>query len=129
MKLTGEYLQRFTASYDKACDANQSQIVTLMDEMQQILIDSGVARKLRLPPKCVGVHPKNRGGKRMSPLAMNARGGKIISVGFSARLCNVDRCWAFQEDDGQHIRKRMFELTSSSPVFMGLEDEYLAGPV
>ena len=129
VKLTGAYLQRFTTSYHKACDANESQIVTLMDEMQQILIDSGVARKLRLPPKCVGVHPKNRGGNKMSPLAMNARGGKILSVGFSPKLCNVDRCWAFQEGDDRHIHKRMVEMTSSSAMFMDLEDEYLGGSV
>ena len=129
VKLVGVYFERFTTSYLKACDSNKSQIVTLMDEMQQILIESGVAKKIRLPPKYVGVHPKNRGGNKMSALAMNARGGKIISVGFSSKLCNVDRCWAFQEGDGQHIHKRMAELTASSPMFMGLEDEYLGGSV
>ena len=129
VKLVGVYLERFTTSYLKACDSSKSQIVTLMDEMQQILIDSGVAKKIRLQPKCVGVHPKNRGGNKMSPLAMNARGGKIISVGFSPKLCNVDRCWAFQEGDGKHIHKRMAELTASSPMFSCLEDEYLGGSV
>ena len=97
VKLVGVYLERFTTSYLKACDPSKLQIVTLMDEMQQILIDSSVAKKIGLQPKCVGVHPKNRGGNKISPLAMNARGGKITSVGFSPKLCNVDRCWAFRK--------------------------------
>ena len=48
VELVGVYLERSTTSYLKACDPNQSQIVTLMDEMQQILIDSGAAKKIRL---------------------------------------------------------------------------------
>ncbi len=93
VKLTGQFRVMFTDTYAKACDANQDKIVTLMDATQQILIESGVARKLRLPPKCVGVRPKNRGGKKMPPLAMNAKGSKIASVGFSPKLCSVDRWW------------------------------------
>ena len=111
----------FQQAYDSnasASDRDHTRIVTNYDIMMDAMKRAGLLQQLQLPPRCVGVHPANRGGKTMSGLSMMAKGAKILMVGASRKLCGSDRCIAMEDPPGASTTyNRMVEIAKGCPMF------------
>ena len=111
----------FQQAYDSnasASDRDHTRIVTNYDIMMDAMKRAGLLQQLQLPPRSVGVHPVNRGGKTMSGLSMMAKGAKILMVGASRKLCGSDRCIAMEDPPGASTTyNRMVEIAKGCPMF------------
>lgn len=58
-------------------------LVSVIDEVLDILMAEKRAWKMRLPPKFVGIHPQNRSGWGCSPTEVHRLGSEIVNMGFS----------------------------------------------
>ena len=78
-------------------DDSNSRIATVIDTVLQTLEREGLAWRVRIPPKHVGIHPQNRGGWGVTPAGVHALGSKIVAMGFlpsetSHAVCIEDAC-------------------------------------
>ena len=119
MPFSTEQKRLFDLMYTKACDLrDENKLVTLLFQMLELLQKADEAYVAYVLPLHMGIHPKNRGGKRMSPLAMQKKGHKIYVVGFTPKLCGPDRAIAFEVDPAsKHIEKHTLQITSASESF------------
>ncbi len=120
MVLRGSNLATFEKLYNQAlaCKDGDTKIVKLFDQMLTILILSGEAVEMELPPKMAGIHKANRFGKLMVHRTVHKKGAKIVRVGFSWKLCGPDKAVAFEDDPETRSCERVtIELTSSSDRF------------
>jgi hypothetical protein len=66
----------------QSLDENDSKLASSIEWVLTVLEREGLAYRVRLSPKVVGVHPKNRGGWGVSPSGSQALGDKITAMGF-----------------------------------------------
>jgi len=100
-------------------DGNRSQLVSAAYKMMKLLQTSKRAqRDVQIHPKRMGIHPKNRGGKKMQIGVMFKKGVKIVRVGFSKELCGSDRAVAFEQNiTTKNIEKHTMNVTKTSENF------------
>lgn len=66
--------------------------------MIEILARSSEGYTCYIDPKQMGIHPKNRSGKKMQSKTMQKKGYKIVNVGFTTQLCGPDKAIAFENN-------------------------------
>ena len=89
------------------------------DVSKQVFIRDEAARhlskfmlKMRLHPREVGIHPRNRDRSGITPRGVWIRGGKILASGFS--FAAMGTLYAFEDHPNkQHIAKYTVEKTKS----------------
>ncbi len=59
------------------------------------LVKDSLAWRVRLPPKLVGVHPKNRGGWGVSGGNVHKLGSKVVEIGWSPSATEHAVCGRF----------------------------------
>ena len=67
----------------QGADKADGRVVSTVDEILGRLVATGQARKMRIPPRLVGVHPKNRNGCGVSAVEVHAHWGKIVFMGYT----------------------------------------------
>ena len=94
-----EVQTQFDKLYDQACNLNDdSKIVILVFQMIQILTETNQAYTTDMHCKQMGIHPKNRSGKKMVGQVMHKKGKKIYTVGFLSALCGPEKAIAFENN-------------------------------
>ena len=85
---------QFESLYSQLAKSDDdSKIVQGVDAMLATLVRYGKAYTLVVPPKLVGVHPQNRGGKGLVGESVHRKGAKIVQVGFSLNKCTPTGQW------------------------------------
>ena len=64
-------------------EKGDARLVSVVDEVLMQLEQKKLAWRAHLPPRCVGVHPENRGGYGVSAPEVHRLGAKITAVGWS----------------------------------------------
>ena len=72
-----------TELLDSVRGMQDSKLVSIVDEALERLVKDSLAWRVRLPPKLVGVHPKNRGGWGVSGGNVHKLGSKVVEIGWS----------------------------------------------
>ena len=99
------------ASTDKASTG----VVATVDKILANLEHAGLAYRLSVPPKLMGVHPCNRNGYGVSAIEMQALGVDICSMGFSWDACNHGVAVEASHENG--IGDFTEKLTQGNPLF------------
>ena len=83
-----------SVNYRKGKISNQekSAIVGALDEVLKLLDGDGFLSKLQIPPKKVGVHPKNRYGFGVHANNVHRLGAQIVAMGWSWAACALAIC-------------------------------------
>ena len=128
---SSEVLARFNTLYaDAQSSDRESKIVSTLSGIIKILKDTQSVEVVQMKLHRVGIHPMNRGGKRMSATTMNCKGSKIISVGVSKALCNPERAWCCEQDPiARESYHWTVEVAKQSPMFAVPADSICAGSV
>lgn len=119
MPFTTEQKRLFDAYYEKAKSmSDQSRLVALVYKMIELLDQADESYEICINPMHMGIHPKNRGGKKMQASTMQKKGHKIWSVGFVNQLCGPDRAVAFENDPlSNHCEDWTIKTTSGNKMF------------
>ena len=123
MPLSSEDRRIFTKLYDAvvACD-DEAKLVRTVYLMIDILRASNTGYEMQIKPLMMGVHPANRGGKKMAGVKMHRKGAKITKLGFSFKLCPPTKAICFEDSpETKAIETATIELTSSSELFATYE--------
>ena len=89
----------FDKLYKQAAQMKENaQIVHLVYQMIDIMHKAEESYLATVPAKNMGIHPQNRGGKKMVAFKMQTKGKKVYCVGFNLKLCGPDRAIAFEEN-------------------------------
>ena len=92
-------IQEMLASIDK----DHARLVSVIDDVLDMLVEQKLAWKARIPPKRVGVDKANRGGYGVSPTEVHALGSEIVKMGFSPLACAHAVCGE-DDEDSTHAR-------------------------
>ena len=76
----------------KLSNHEKSAIVGALDEVLKLLEGDGFLSKLQIPPKRVGVHPKNRYGFGVHANNVHRLGARIVAMGWSWVACALAIC-------------------------------------
>jgi hypothetical protein len=117
-----EFDELYAKARSMGCGA-RSQLVSAGYRMIDMLIVNKRAQtNVQMHSKRVGIHPKNRGGKKMQHTAMYKKGVKIIKVGYSKKLCGPDRAIAFENNPKtNNCDKHTIDVTNTSEFFAKYE--------
>lgn len=63
--------------------SNMGKAVSVVDDVLENLVAAGLAWRMRLPPRHVGVHPCNRGGYGVSAIHVHDLGRDVVEMGWS----------------------------------------------
>ena len=129
MPFTVETKRLFDETYKKACqlEANDK-LVTLMYLMLKLLREAQMGFDTQVHPKQMGIHPKNRSGKKMVASTFQKKGHKIGNVGYTPALCGTDRAVAFEVNPMKtHIEDHTIATTSASNMFAKYERGVIRG--
>lgn len=102
-----ERISKMLSSVGKA----DARLVSVVDEVLASLEKSGLAYRLRIPPKLVGVHPANRNGYGVSAIEVHALGAEIVKMGWSPVVTRHAVC---VEDTDSTIANFTSKLQSST---------------
>ena len=129
MPFASENKRVFDEMYKKACELkDEAKLVTLMYHMLKLLRDAQLGFDTQVHPKQMGIHPKNRSGKKMVATTMQKKGNKIKNVGFATALCGTDRAVAFEVNPmTNHIEDHTIATTSASKLFATYEKGVIRG--
>ena len=119
MPFTAEAKREFDSLYHKATQvADDSKLVAIVFKMIDMLAAADEGYETYVKPNHMGIHPKNRCGKKMQPLVMHKKGKQIQAVGFTPKLCQTDRAIAFEENTRTRaIEKHTLLITETSDMF------------
>ena len=119
MPFTPDQKAAFEANYAKAKALKEGgKLVQLVYTMIDLSRKGEMGNDVQVPPHQMGIHPKNRQGKKMIATTMQKKGNKITNVGFRNQLCGPDRAIAFEVTPlSNHIEAHTLAVTSASPMF------------
>ena len=119
----------FDAYYAKAISMNDdTKLVSIFFKMMEILDASGETYICEVHCKHMGIHFKNRGGKKMVAGTMQKKGAKIYKVGFNLNLCGPDRAIAFEVDaTSTEIQDHTISVCSTSTMFANFDSQSIRG--
>jgi len=112
--------QKFDGLYDRATkmSTNDTQMVTICYDMIDLLKSSDNAYEDRINPLHMGIHPRNRGGKKMPSTKKDQKGSKIVKVGFNMKLCGPEKAIGFENHPvTKHIEKHTISTTAGNQFF------------
>ena len=123
MPFTPDQKKEFDSIYAKAIKLKEgNKLVQLMYMMLKLIRESNNGYEVRCPPKQVGIHTKNRSGKKMVGETMQKKGRKIVNVGFRPELCGTDRAIAIEVNpNNKDIENHTIDTTIASPLFAKYE--------
>ena len=120
--------KKFDAMYNgaTAMDKSDTQLVTLCYTMLDMLVGVDGAYKAKVNPLHMGIHPRNRGGKKMPDSKVHTKGSKVIKVGFNLKLCGPEKAIGFEDNPKtKHIEKHTMATTAGNQYFA----QYPAGSI
>ena len=117
MGFTTEQCLKFEGLYQKCASVSDDlKIVQYVDEMLDLMIDSGEAQVKNISSSRVVPHKANRAGSLMEIRKIYLKGSKIIGVGFSLARCDHKRAVAFQVKPGDDRDVKSFvDYANGSP--------------
>ncbi len=121
----------FTRMYNNlSTSKDKAKLVQGVEVMITLLLGCGLAYMLEIPPKLMGVHPSNRGGKGMVAQACHRKCYKIVTVGFSFTKCTPDRAVGFEDNPVTRIIDiHTQKMCASSKGFADLSEGVRFGSV
>jgi hypothetical protein len=116
---SAELKAKFEKLYDTANKmVSDVQLVTIWQKMIDLLLLAQLAYEAMIPCLHMGVHPRNRGAKKMNPVTMHRKGSKVMGVGFNIRICNKEKAVAVENNPtSNNCEKHTMELTKDSDMF------------
>ena len=120
MPFTSQEKVAFDALCKKAVSLKDGddKLVSIFWKMLDMARKADLTIDVEIPPWQVGVHPQNRGGKKMSAVTMQKKGHKIAGVGFAYKFCDKDRAIAFAVNpSSDHIESHTLSILNSSDYF------------
>lgn len=87
-------------------------IVSTIDDILKKLESQGLAYRLSIPPRMIGVHPCNRDGYGVSATEVHALGSEIVRMGWSWSACAGAVC--IEDDPNSTIEKYTMTLVRAS---------------
>ena len=96
-------------------------IVATIDEVLKKLEEDGLAYRLSIPPKLVGVHPCNRDGYGISATEVHSLGSDIVGMGWSWKACAQAVC--IEDDPQSTIATHTADMVSASNGGLGRADQ------
>lgn len=90
----------------------EDRIVSTVDEILRELEQQGLAYRLSIPPRLMGVHPCNRDGYGISATEVHALGSEIVSMGWSWHACSHATC--IEDDHGATVDAFTAKLVAAS---------------
>ena len=129
MPFTPKQKAEFVDCYEKSKSLKEGdKLVSLVYTMIDLSRDAEMGNEVVVPPHQMGIHPKNRMGKKMVPTTMQKKGGKITNVGFRLELCGPNRAVAFEVNPkSNHIEAHTILVTCQSKKFARYEKGALRG--
>ena len=88
-------------------------MVAHVDEITKLLSASGLTYRMKIPPRMVGVHPKNRFGYGVQAQSVHKLGSEIVASGFSVAACS-HACAIEENPDDRRIELFTRTLTSGT---------------
>ena len=89
-------------------------VMSQWSEIQQILLDSGLAYQQKCTPDLFLCHPLNRGGTGINPFSMHRKGSTIIAAGADMQQLGGSVAIEISTDDG--ARKSQIEFNKKMVV-------------
>ena len=99
----------------KQCKDGAYGILSLVERIISILIDEGLAVKIQLAPKAVGVHPSNRYGFGINAHNMHRLLLNIFNLGWSWAACSMAFC--VEDGPSKSIATFTIDMQNTSPLF------------
>ena len=96
-------------------------IAATIDEVLKKLEEDGLAYRLSIPPKLVGVHPCNRDGYGISATEVHSLGSDIVGMGWSWKACAQAVC--IEDDPQSTIATHTADMVSASNGGLGRADQ------
>ena len=96
-------------------------IVATIDVVLKKLEEDGLAYRLSIPPKLVGVHPCNRDGHGISATEVHSLGSDIVGMGWSWKACAQAVC--IEDDPQSTIATYTAHMVSVSNGGLGRADQ------
>ena len=128
MGFTAMQKQTFDEKYKAACNADDTHIVKLKDELLQILMQANLSTERHVHCKSMAVHNKNRGGSKMQTVKIYQKASKILTVGVSLTKCGPDSAIAFVDNPAtQIIAKTHVDWSKTSPHVANYNLESIEG--
>ena len=96
-----EHKQKFESLYAEATmmkGGEDLHLVKTFWDMMDVLKLADHAYECRVPPLNMGIHFKNRGGKKMMGVSMHTKGSKVYGVGFKQHLCSKLRAVGMEKN-------------------------------
>ena len=98
-------------------------VVSVADQIVQLLKADKLAYVMNAPPWMVGVHPANRGGYGCSGMMVHSLGAEIVAMGWSHEATSHALC--VEDDDSGTIAKYTASLIESSPGLAPVPVEHI----
>ena len=98
-------------------------VVSLADEIVELLKADQLAYTMRIPPWMVGVHPANRGGYGCSGMMVHSLGADIVQMGWSNEAIVHALC--VEDDETTKVAKFTSSLIESSPGLAPVPAEHI----
>ena len=95
-------------------------IVSIVDAIIGLLMVSGLAYSMFLPPRSVGVHTSNRYGVGVIASKIHKLGVSIVRMGWSYAACSLAVC--MEDDDSKSFATFTVRMQSGSQLFGKCQD-------
>ena len=92
-------------------EPSDARLVSTVDDVLSKLEADGLAYRLSIPPKLVGVHPCNRDGYGISTAEVHSLGSDIVSMGWSWQSCAHAVC--VEDDRSSTMEQYTYNLVST----------------
>lgn len=120
------FIERMQAMIEETNTVNKSRMVAAKDEMLELLRANNGSYTMKLKPKEVACHYKNRDGAGLSADGVLRRGAKVVESGCSLKVVRSNEPVCFEDNpETQHIEENMLKLVLRSPKFA----RYCAGTI
>ena len=100
-----------------------ARVVSLADEIVELLKADQLLYTMRIPPWMVGAHPANRGGYGCSGMMVHSLGADIVQMGWSNEAIAHALC--VEDDDSAKVVKETRSLIESSPGLAPVPAEHI----
>ena len=128
MPFTKNQETAFATRYNSCLSCKDTtQLVSMIYSLIEQLHAADEAYIVRLPPHHMGIHPKNRSGKKMIDKTMQKKGRTIHAVGFTFKLCGPSKAVAFEEHPQSRYCETHTLQTTGSELFANYKSGNIRG--
>ena len=112
--------KRIQALLAQLASGESTQIVSIVAQIDKILLETKHAHRQKVPPKMCGIHMSNRGGFGFSGAESMGLGSDVTTIGFTPSVC-ADAC-CFEDDELKSIEAFTKQLCNDDPEMATFAD-------